>query len=120
MATRPAAPSADLWPTLRSFVEWLDRHNGRDWHETAMRLLKVAEEAGEAAQAYITSRGRNPRKAPTSGVHQVTDELVDVAVTALVALHSFVANPEEHFNAKLQEISDRVARVEAAPESMRP
>lgn len=48
-------------------------------------LLKVAEETGEMADAYIGMTGANPRK----GVYKTRDdlekELLDVALTAMVA-----------------------------------
>ncbi|WP_042404742.1 MazG-like family protein [Streptacidiphilus carbonis] len=101
-----------MWDTLRELVAWLDRSNGNGEHETAMRLLKVTEEAGEAAQAYITSRGQNPRKPRTGSDHEVADELVDVIVTAFTALHSFAPNPQAHFEAKLRNIRQRVLDLE--------
>jgi len=101
-----------LWDTIRDLVAWLDRSNGTSDHETSMRLLKVTEEAGEAAQAYITSRGQNPRKPKTGGDHQVADELVDVVVTALTALHSFAPNPQAHFEAKLRQIRERITDLD--------
>jgi NTP pyrophosphatase (non-canonical NTP hydrolase) len=101
----PAEPG--MWEKIRDLVAWLDRNNGSGEHETAMRLLKVTEEAGEAAQAYITSRGQNPRKPKSGTDHQVADELVDVVVTALTTLYSFTPNPQAHFEAKLRQIRDR-------------
>ncbi|MBW8486441.1 MazG-like family protein [Actinomadura parmotrematis] len=49
-------------------------------------VLKIAEEVGEAVQAYIGVTGQNPRK----GVHGTRDdvlrELADVVVTAGIAM----------------------------------
>lgn len=50
-----------------------------------LQILKVAEEAGEAAAARIGSVGQNPRKGITHGSDALRDELFDVALTALVA-----------------------------------
>lgn len=111
-AQSPTGQEPGMWDTIRDLVAWLDRNNGTGEHETAMRLLKVTEEAGEAAQAYITSRGQNPRKPKTGTDHDVADELVDVVVTALTALHSFALNPQAHFEAKLRQIRDRVLDLE--------
>lgn len=49
------------------------------------RLLKIQEEAGEVAQAYIGWTGANPRKGQENGREKVEDELLDVAITALIA-----------------------------------
>ncbi|MEY9961352.1 MazG-like family protein [Streptacidiphilus sp. MAP5-52] len=109
---QPGSQEPGMWDTFRGLVAWLDASNGTGEHETAMRLLKVTEEAGEAAQAYINSRGQNPRKGRSGGDHQVADELVDVIVTAFTALYSFAPNPQAHFEAKLRHIRQRVLDLE--------
>lgn len=38
--------TAEDWQTVRQLVAWLDRANGTGPHETAMRLMKLTEEAG--------------------------------------------------------------------------
>ncbi|MGW0312056.1 MazG-like family protein [Streptomyces flavidovirens] len=101
----------DQWKTITGLVEWLDRQNGRDQHEISMRLLKLVEEAGEAAQAYIGMQGQNPRKGVTHTRADVADELCDVIVTAAVALASIThAEPSSILDAKLAKIA---ARAEA-------
>lgn len=50
---------------------------------TAVRILKLTEEAGEAAAAYIGLIGQNPRKGVQNGLDEVLSEVLDVAVTAL-------------------------------------
>ncbi|MEU1687516.1 hypothetical protein [Micromonospora sp. NPDC005707] len=52
------------------------------------RLLKLTEEAGEAAAAWIGVLGQNPRKGVTHTREEVAAELADVAFTALVAIES--------------------------------
>jgi DNA polymerase III alpha subunit len=89
-------------------VAWLDAHNGTGQQETALRLLKVTEEAGEAAAAYIGATGQNPRKGTTHSPADVADELCDVIVSAMVALHSFTDHPRHHLAAKLAAVTDRV------------
>nr|WP_035797382.1 MazG-like family protein [Kitasatospora mediocidica] len=109
------AVAADTtWPTVAALVAWLNESNGRGPHETAMRLLKLAEEVGEVSQAYIGLQGQNPRKGQTHTEADVADELCDVVVTAMVALHSFAQDPAQHFAAKIQRIADRV-NVKAEP-----
>lgn len=79
---------ADLFALVRRSTVWLDGTNGHDEAEVRLRILKVMEEAGEVAQAVIGMAGQNPRKGQTHSVDDVACELIDVAVTALVALHS--------------------------------
>ncbi|MEV6522709.1 MazG-like family protein [Longispora sp. NPDC051575] len=76
-------------------VAWLDEHNGTDQAELTLRILKVTEEAGEAAGAWIGTIGQNPRKGVTHTRRDVADELADVAMTALVAIGSLGFDPAE-------------------------
>jgi NTP pyrophosphatase (non-canonical NTP hydrolase) len=98
----------DPWDAVRSLVTWLDASNGHSEQETALRLLKVTEEAGEAASAYIGATGQNPRKGTTHTRTDVADELCDVIVSAMVALHAFTDQPEQHLNDKLTAVTSRI------------
>lgn len=101
--------NADQWSTIHHLVAWLDRENGRSQHEISMRLLKLVEEAGEVAQAYIGTQGQNPRKGRSHSTDDVADELCDVIVTAAVALTTISdGDPAAILNAKLKRIADRV------------
>jgi NTP pyrophosphatase (non-canonical NTP hydrolase) len=102
-----------MWSTIADLVAWLDRSNGRSEHEITLRIVKLFEEAGEAAQARIGMLGQNPRKGATHTSADLADELVDVIVTAMVALSSVTEDPQAVFEAKLQAIADRVAGLEA-------
>ncbi len=106
-------PAADPWAAVRQLVSWLDQKNGLGDHETAMRLMKLSEEVGETMQAYIGVRGQNPRKGVTHTPADVADELCDVIVTAMIALHRFTPDPEQHLAAKLRSITVRSAAVKA-------
>lgn len=77
-----------------------------------MRLLKVTEEAGEAAQAYIGFTGQNPRKGITHDRGDVADELCDVIVTAMVALHSFTEMPGSYFSEHTDRLVYRIRESE--------
>lgn len=99
--------NTDQWSTIRSLVDWLDDQNGRDQQEITLRLLKLSEEAGEVAQAWIGVQGQNPRKGVTHTRADVADELCDVIVTAAVALASVIDDPDGHLNAKLARIAAR-------------
>ncbi|MFH8748326.1 MazG-like family protein [Streptomyces rimosus] len=87
------ADLAEPWAHIRAVKAWLDDRNGRGPEETALRLLKVTEEAGEAAQAYIGVRGQNPRKGTSHSTGDVAAELCDVILSAMVALHDFSDHP---------------------------
>jgi hypothetical protein len=111
--TANPAAMPDPWQTIAALVAWLDAHNGTGQQETALRLLKVTEEAGEAAAAYIGATGQNPRKGTTHTPADVADELCDVIVSAMVALHAFTNQPAKHLTGKLTAISHRMVRQEA-------
>ncbi|MEU5976317.1 MazG-like family protein [Streptomyces sp. NPDC047315] len=93
------------WKTINDLVGWLDGENGRGPDEITLRLLKISEEAGEVAQAWIGTVGQNPRKGVTHTVNDVADELVDVIVTAAVALATITTDPAGRLDAKLSEIA---------------
>ncbi|MGH3309004.1 MAG: MazG-like family protein [Streptomyces sp.] len=97
----------EQWATVRRLVDWLDAANEAGEHETAMRLMKLTEEAGEVAQAYIGTVGQNPRKGRTHSSSDVADELCDVIVTAAVALHSFTDDPAAALDAKIRAVARR-------------
>jgi len=100
--------SAALWPVTAHIVAELNAVNGTGGQETVMRLLKVTEEAGEAAAAYVGVTGQNPRKGVTHTPAEVADELCDVIIAAAVALHAFTATPHAVLNAKLHAAARRL------------
>ncbi|CAM5503519.1 MULTISPECIES: MazG-like family protein [Streptomyces] len=110
--TEQSEPSP-LWAAARHSVAWLDRTNGAGRHETAMRLMKLVEEAGEVMQAYIGVEGQNPRKGVTHKPGDVAAELCDVILTAAVALHRFTDDPEALM---AQHAAAVVRRIEALGE----
>jgi len=95
------------WPTIAALAAWLDKVNGTGPEERALRLFKLAEETGEVASAYIGTIGQNPRKGVTHSATDVADELCDVIITAMVALHGFADDPAEHFADKLARVAAR-------------
>jgi NTP pyrophosphatase (non-canonical NTP hydrolase) len=106
--------TTDQWAILALQADWLDRCNGRGDHQDAMRLMKLAEEAGEVCRAYTGMHGQNPRKGTTHTRVDVADELIDVAVSALVALHLFTDDPQAAFEAKLAKIRARTVASEVS------
>ncbi|WP_173130917.1 MazG-like family protein [Kibdelosporangium persicum] len=79
--------------TTRAVARWLDRHNGHSLHETQCRILKLSEEVGEVSRAWIGATGQNPRKGVTHSLADVADELSDVCLSSLVAMHSIGVDP---------------------------
>lgn len=77
----------EIAESLRRVSRRIDEHNAdRDPDLlTTARLLKLAEEAGEVANAWLGTTGMNPRKGVTHTRGEVRAELLDVAVTALAA-----------------------------------
>ncbi len=115
--TRPQ-PQADpaevtLWGHVAALVAWLDTASPRTPHEITLRMLKLAEETGEAVSAYIGMTGANARKGTYATSADVTRELCDVVVTAVVALAS-IAGDTGHAQASLQtHLLTRSARLVA-------
>lgn len=79
----------DLFADIADITAWLDKSNPAGPHEDAMRVMKLMEEAGEAAAAYIGVTGQNPRKGVTHTQDDLLNELADVAITALCAMQHF-------------------------------
>jgi hypothetical protein len=81
---------------------------------TQTLVLKVAEEVGEVAEAYIGMTGGNPRK----GVHKtptdVLDELSDVMLAAAVPMVDIAGGPaeaERHMAQRLGVVSPATPRL---------
>ena len=74
------------------------------------RLLKLAEETGEAAAAYIGMTGMNSRKGICASRDDVLDELADVIITAAVAMAGIArdsAAARRHFEQRLATVLGR-------------
>lgn len=106
--------TADLWQHVTAAVDWLDTANGRSEHQCAIQMLKIAEEAGEAAAAYIGMTGQNPRKGVTHTREDVAGELCDVVVTALVALATVTGTADSAQAALDRHLTKRGPRLAAA------
>jgi NTP pyrophosphatase (non-canonical NTP hydrolase) len=79
-------------------------------HGIDYRLVKLQEEVGEVAQAFIGYVGANARKGHTHTSEDVAKELADVVVTAMVALHDWTDNPEQFMKEHLQGLLERIKR----------
>lgn len=80
LAMTGAAPEESMWDHVRR----LHDHHGDVPVE--MRLLKLTEEVGEAAEAFIGLRGPNARKGVCRSRADLLAELADVIITAAVAM----------------------------------
>jgi phosphoribosyl-ATP pyrophosphohydrolase len=77
-------------------MAWLERHEVAAGDElVSLQLMKIGEEAGEAAGAWIGARGYNPRKGVTHTRGEVAAELADVVLTALVAIETLGFDADE-------------------------
>ena len=84
-----------MWQVVNQQKAWLDAHPDTDPAlAVPLRVLKVAEEAGEAAAALIGTTGQNPRKGRSHTEADLAAELCDVITAASVALATVVPDPE--------------------------
>jgi NTP pyrophosphatase (non-canonical NTP hydrolase) len=102
----------DIFEDVEAITNWIDDSNAGMSGEAddGMRLLKLVEEAGEVAEAYIGMMGQNPRKGVTHDMHDVQLELADVAITALCAIQHFtkdIVQTKFVVYEKLTKIKDR-------------
>ena len=99
----PAAPVCEeepaldvcVWDHVARTVAWLDAANGRGPHEIAMRVMKIAEETGEAVAAYIGLAG----------------ELCDVDLAALIALATVTGGTPQAESWLARHVADRAVRL---------
>jgi NTP pyrophosphatase (non-canonical NTP hydrolase) len=86
------------------------------WFKTTTQenIIKLMEEVGEVAAAYIGTTGTNPRKGITHRERDVVDELADVANTALLAIVQLGFDPNHVLDKqreKAEGYMDALARV---------
>ncbi|MET9494686.1 MazG-like family protein [Streptomyces sp. NPDC006552] len=97
-----------LWTAIDRLRAWLDENNQHPPQEALLlRMLKLSEEVGEAAQAVIGAVGQNPRKGVSHTWQDVESELCDVVVTALVALSTLTPDARGTLSAHLTKVSER-------------
>ncbi|GAA1994368.1 NUDIX domain-containing protein [Kitasatospora viridis] len=77
-----------VWASIDRLHRRLSEHNGADGDFLAYQVLKVQEEAGEAAQALLGVRGANPYKGFSHTMDDLQGELCDVIAAAMVALRA--------------------------------
>jgi len=109
-----------MWQVIEHQRAWLDANPGSDpAMAIPMRVLKIAEEAGEAAAALIGVTGQNPRKGHSHTEADLAAELCDVVITAAVALASVVPDPERVLSEHLGRVYVRSVDAGAPPLSER-
>lgn len=108
LVRRSAEQDLDVWDAIATARAWLDDRNGNSVPELSLRILKIVEEAGEAAAAWIGTLGQNPRKGLTHTRQDVADELGDVAFTALVAAASLGFDPAVVLAGVARKVVDRL------------
>ncbi|MFH8803480.1 MazG-like family protein [Streptomyces sp. NPDC017936] len=97
-----------LWATVDALCAWLDADQPvRGREAVLLRVLKLSEEVGEAAQAVIGATGQNPRKGTSHTWQDVESELCDVVITALVALRTLTPDAREVFARHLSRVAER-------------
>jgi NTP pyrophosphatase (non-canonical NTP hydrolase) len=75
-----------------------------------IRLLKLTEEIGEVAEAFIGLHGLNRRKGVCRTRDDLLDELADVIITAAVAMSGVTGDVDEartHLEAHLASVTRR-------------
>ena len=86
-----------------------------------VRILKLTEEVGEVAEAFIGMRGLNSRKGPLPVPRGPLDELADVIITAAVAMSAAADNSASEAATHLERRLDVVtARASVYTESCAP
>jgi NTP pyrophosphatase (non-canonical NTP hydrolase) len=75
-----------------------------------IRLLKLTEEVGETADAFLGVHGLNSRKGVCRSRDDLLDELADVIITAAVAMSGVTGDAEEarsHLERRLATVTAR-------------
>lgn len=101
---------------LVALSRWVDAGNAHRDPEaiTLHRVIKVAEEMGEAVTALIGALGANPRKGIDGTLENVLEELLDVAVSALGAYEHIDAHQGRAYDelgAKIIRVAQRAGAV---------
>lgn len=105
-----------LFGSIAAFVTWLESPIEPGPHADAVFIVKLGEEAGEAAQAYIGMTGANPRKGVTHTREEFLAELADVVYAGATAIQHFTqdaAETERIIRAKLERLLTRLPKEES-------
>ncbi|GGR32890.1 methyltransferase domain-containing protein [Streptomyces netropsis] len=96
------------WELVRRLTERLDDHSTLPAEQRRiLQILKISEEAGEAAEAVIGAMGQNPRKGFSHTWDDVQAEVCDVIITGMVALNRLAPDAADVFARHLARIVER-------------
>ena len=93
-----------MWDEAGRLTEWLGEV------PVEAQLLKLSEDVGEVAEAYLGLTGLNPRKGVTHTRDDLVNEVADVIITAAVAIVRLTGEPRAAraaFNAHLASVLTR-------------
>jgi len=79
------AVDIDQWLDKKAPIAYQNSDTAQDWQ----RISKITEEAGEVVRAFMNLTGANPRRGQSGTLEDVTDEMADVALTAVLAIQHF-------------------------------
>jgi NTP pyrophosphatase (non-canonical NTP hydrolase) len=92
-------------------IQLLHEHHGDVPLE--VRILKLTEEVGEVAEAFIGVRGLNSRKGVCRSREDLLDEFADVIITAAVAMSAAADGSADeaaaHLERRLEVVTARVS-----------
>jgi NTP pyrophosphatase (non-canonical NTP hydrolase) len=92
---------------------WEQVRRLHDYHgdvPAEVRLLKLTEEVGEAAEAFIGMQGLNSRKGTCRSRDDLLAELADVIITAAIAMTGITGDVDEarsHLERRLSLVTER-------------
>lgn len=98
---------------IHLLARFLNQRNGAQQEEMSLQMLKLMEESGEVAEAWIGATGQNPRKGFTHTCADVLDELADVAITAMVDIARLGGDPAAVVGEKVAVMRQRYEALEA-------
>jgi hypothetical protein len=102
-----------VWDHIARTVAGLDAANGRSPQETAVRVMKIAKETGEAMAAYIGPAGASPRKGTAGSPDNLAGELCDVVLAALIALATVVGGTSQAESRLARHVAAHAVRLRA-------
>lgn len=77
------------------------------------RILKLQEEVGEAAEAFLSFKGWLWRKENGTSAWDVCMELADVAMTAMLAMIAMGYGPDQMIQAQMEKTLKRMAELKS-------
>jgi NTP pyrophosphatase (non-canonical NTP hydrolase) len=105
-----------LSPSYLNLLDRLEKHFTEQGGVTLpLQLIKIQEELGEAAEAYVGMTGSNPRKGVTHTAADVAMELADVALTAMLAIRYAGHDVEAVLTAQAVKTEQRLDEYDQRP-----